>query len=399
MDKRLSNRIEALSESQTIAMSAKSRAMKQQGIDVINLSLGEPDYNTPDFIKDAAKKAIDENYTHYPPVAGYLEVREAISKKFKRDNKLEYSAEQIVISTGAKQSLANIILSLVNEGDEVIVPTPYWVSYIELIKLAGGIPVYIKTDLNSEFKISPEQLKASLTNKSKLMIFNSPCNPSGSVYSKSELAALVQVIKEQPNFYVISDEIYELINFAEGHTSLASFKDVYEQVITVNGVSKAFAMTGWRLGYIGAPLWIANACAKMQGQFTSAPSGISQKAAQAAVEANPEVVKYMQQSFLERRDLVKSMLDEIEGVESTTPNGAFYLFPKISFYFGKQSSNGFVINNASDLCMYLLEDAHVAIVTGDAFGSPECVRISYAASKEQLIEAVNRIKTSLQKLN
>lgn len=397
MEKYLSQRIKSLSESQTIAMSAKSRAMKAQGIDVISLSLGEPDFNTPDFIKEAAHQAIDQNITHYPPVPGFQEVREAISKKFKRDNQLDYSANQIVISTGAKQSLSNVILSLVNEGDEVIVPAPYWVSYIELVKLAGGIPQYVKSSVESDFKITAEQLKKAITPKSKLIIFSSPCNPSGSVYSKEELAALKDVILEHPGLFVISDEIYELINFGTKHYSMASFPEIYDRVITVNGVSKGFAMTGWRIGYIGAPEWIAKACTKMQGQITSGASTISQKAAQAAVEADPSQVNAMKATFLKRRDLMLQLLSEIEGIKCNIPTGAFYLFPNIEAYFGKKYGD-VVIDNADDLCMYLLEEGRVAMVTGSAFGNPECVRLSYAAAESELIEAAKRIKEALGKL-
>jgi len=398
MEKHLSNRINSLSESQTIAMSAKSREMKDNGIDVISLSLGEPDFNTPEFIKEAGIEAIKHNFTHYPPVPGYLELRQAISNKFKRDNNLSYSPSQIVVSTGAKQSLANVILSLVNEGDEVIVPTPYWVSYIELIKLAGGTPVFVSSSIDTEFKITPDQLENAITDKSKLMIFSSPCNPSGAVYSLKELEGLKDVIKNYPNFFIISDEIYELINFDSKHASLASFSEVYDQVITVNGVSKGFSMTGWRIGYIGAPEWIAKACTKMQGQFTSAPTGISQKAAQAAVEADPEVVEHMKHTFKKRRDLVLGLLNKIEGIKCTTPPGAFYLFPDVSFYLGK-SYDGKTMNNAGDLCMFLLEVGNVALVTGEAFGNPECVRISYAASDKDLTEAAKRIKESLALLS
>ena len=398
MEKHLSYRINSLSESQTIAMSAKSREMKDNGIDVISLSLGEPDFNTPEFIKEAGIEAIKNNFTHYPPVPGYLELRQAISNKFKRDNNLSYSPSQIVVSTGAKQSLANVILSIVNEGDEVIVPTPYWVSYIELIKLAGGKPVFVSSSIDTEFKITPDQLENAITDKSKLMIFSSPCNPSGAVYSLKELEGLKDVIKNYPNFFIISDEIYELINFDSKHASLASFSEVYDQVITVNGVSKGFSMTGWRIGYIGAPEWIAKACTKMQGQFTSAPTGISQKAAQAAVEADPEVVEHMKHTFKKRRDLVLGLLNKIEGIKCTTPPGAFYLFPDVSFYLGK-SYDGKTMNNTGDLCMFLLEVGNVALVTGEAFGNPECVRISYAASDKDLTEAAKRIKESLALLS
>jgi len=379
-------------------MSAKSREMRQNGIDVISLSLGEPDFNTPEYIKQAGIDAINENYSHYPPVPGYSELREAISTKFKRDNNLSYSANQIVVSTGAKQSLANVILSLVNEGDEVIVPTPYWVSYLELIKLAGGVPVFVSSGIENEFKITSHQLEDAITPKSKLMIFSSPCNPSGAVYSLKELEGLKEVIKQHSNLFVISDEIYEFINFDTKHASLASFPDVYDQVITVNGVSKGFAMTGWRIGYIGAPEWIAKACTKMQGQFTSAPSGISQKAAQAAIESDPSEVEYMKLSFKKRRDLVLGLMNDIEGIQCTNPPGAFYLFPDVSFYFGK-TYQGKLMETSSDLCMFLLETGKVALVTGEAFGNPECIRISYAASEADLIEAVKRIKETLALLS
>lgn len=398
MEKYLSNRIKSLSESQTLAMAAKSRELKAQGIDVISLSLGEPDFNTPDFIKEAAKKAIDENYTHYPPVSGYLKVLTAISNKFKRDNNLDYAPEQIVVSNGAKQSLANVLLSLVNDGDEVLVPTPYWVSYVEIIKLAGGVPVFINANVETDFKITADQLEKAITEKTKMLMFSSPCNPSGSVYSKDELESLKNVLVNHPGVFVIADEIYELINFGEDHFSIASFKDLYNQVITVNGVSKGFAMTGWRIGYIGAPLWIAKAVAKMQGQITSAPSSIAQKAAQAAVEANPSVVDEMKNIFLNRRDLMLEKLGSIKGMRCNVPTGAFYLFPDVQYFFGKQV-NGKILKNADDLCMYLLEDARVALVTGSAFGNPECIRLSYAASEKDLIEAGNRIKKALDKLH
>jgi aspartate aminotransferase len=398
MEKYLSNRIKSLSESQTLAMAAKSRELKAQGIDVISLSLGEPDFNTPDFIKEAAKKAIDENYTHYPPVSGYREVLTAISNKFKRDNNLDYAPEQIVVSNGAKQSLANVLLSLVNDGDEVLVPTPYWVSYVEIIKLAGGVPVFINANVETDFKITADQLEKAITEKTKMLMFSSPCNPSGSVYSKDELESLKNVLVNHPGVFVIADEIYELINFGEDHFSIASFKDLYNQVITVNGVSKGFAMTGWRIGYIGAPLWIAKAVAKMQGQITSAPSSIAQKAAQAAVEANPSVVDEMKNIFLKRRDLMLEKLGSIKGMRCNVPTGAFYLFPDVQYFFGKQV-NGKILKNADDLCMYLLEDARVALVTGSAFGNPECIRLSYATSEKDLIEAGNRIKKALDKLH
>jgi aspartate aminotransferase len=398
LDNYLSDRINSLEESATIAMSAKSREMKAQGKDVISLSLGEPDFNVPDFIKESGKKAIDENYSKYTPVPGYLDLREAVVNKLKRDNNLDYKPSQVVVSTGAKQCIANIVLSLINPGDEVIVPAPYWVTYIEIVKMAGGIPVIIETSIENDFKITADQLKSAITSKSKLMIYSTPCNPSGSFYSKEELKSLSNVIAEKEDFFVISDEIYELINFAGQHESLAQFNNVKEQVITVNGVSKAFAMTGYRLGYMAAPQFIANACSKMQGQFTSGTCSIAQRAAITALNADPSVINEMKSAYSSRRDLVLGKLNEIDGVKTNIPEGAFYIFPDVSAFFGK-SVNGSSINNASDLCMYLLEEANVALVTGEAFGDSNCVRISYAASEENLIEACRRIKEALEKLS
>ncbi|MEZ4937523.1 MAG: pyridoxal phosphate-dependent aminotransferase [Crocinitomicaceae bacterium] len=397
LDQYLSDRINSLEESATIAMSQKSREMKAQGIDVISLSLGEPDFNIPEFIKESAKKAIDDNYSKYMPVPGYQDLREAIVHKFKRDNNLNYKASQVVVSTGAKQCIANIVLSLVNPGDEVIVPAPYWVTYIEIVKMAGGIPVIIETSIENDFKITSQQLEDAITSKTKLMIYSTPCNPSGSFYSKEELESLADVIAKKKDFFVISDEIYELINFAGKHESLAQFDNVMEQVITVNGVSKAFAMTGWRLGYMAGPQFIADACTKMQGQFTSGTCAIAQRATITALEADPSVINEMKQAYLSRRDLVLGKLNEIEGVKTNIPEGAFYIFPDVSFFFGK-SFSGNVIESASDLCLYLLEEAHVALVTGEAFGDANCVRISYAASEDQLVEACARIKEALSKL-
>lgn len=394
----VSKRIQNLSESQTIAMAQRSRELKAEGKDIISLSLGEPDFNTPDFIKEAAKKAIDENYTKYTPVPGYLELREAISKKFKRDNGLDYKTDQIVVSTGAKQSLANVVLSLVNPGDEVIIPSPYWVSYLELVKLAEGIPVIVESGIEQDFKITAEQLKKAITPRTKLMIFSSPCNPSGSIFSKAELKELANVIAAKEDFYVISDEIYEHINFVGKHESIAQFDKIYNQVITVNGVSKGFSMTGWRLGYIGAPKWIADACSKMQGQFTSGTNSITQRAVITALEADPSVTNEMNKAFKERRDLVLKMLSEIPGIETNEPEGAFYVFPNISSYFGKKTSSGETIKDATDFSMYLLNEAQVAVVTGEAFGNPNCIRLSYATSNDQLIKAINRIADALQQL-
>ena len=394
----LSERIKNLSESQTIAMAQRSRELTAAGKDIINLSLGEPDFNTPDFIKEAAKNAIDENYSSYPPVAGYMELKEAVSQKFKRDNQLEYSPEQVVVSTGAKQSLANVILSLVNPGDEVIIPCPYWVSYLELVKLAEGVPVFIEGHFENNFKIRPEQLQGKITEKSKLIIYSSPSNPTGSIYSKRELQELAEIISRKKDLYVISDEIYEHINFVGKHESIAQFESVYDQVITVNGLSKAFAMTGWRLGYIGAPKWIAKACNKMQGQITSGANCIAQRAAIAALEASPEVTYSMRDAFKQRRDLLINSLSTIKGIKVKQPDGAFYIFPDISNYFGL-SYGDYKIDNANDLTMFLLEQAQVALVTGEAFGSPNCMRISYAASEELLIKAMSRIQKSLSFLS
>lgn len=394
---KLSHRITHLSESQTLAMAKKSRELQAKGKDIISLSIGEPDFDTPQFIKDAAKKAIDNNITRYTPVPGIPDLRKAISEKFKRDNGLNYSPEQIVVSTGAKQSLANIILSLVDPGEEVIVPIPYWVSYIETIKLAEGVPVLINTSVESNFKINAEQLKKAITPKTKLIVFSTPCNPSGSVYSKAELKSLADVIVQYPDLYIISDEIYEFINFGEKHESIAQFEHVFDRVITVNGVSKGYAMTGWRIGYIGAPLWISQACEKMQGQFTSGAASISQMASLEAVKANPSVTFQMRDAFKKRRDLVLGLMKEIPGMKTNVPDGAFYIFPDISAFFGKSFGER-KINNSTDLTMYLLEEGNVALVAGEAFGDDKCVRFSYATSEDKLIEAVRRVKEALANL-
>ncbi len=394
----VSERINQLSESQTIAMATRSRELQAEGKNIISLSLGEPDFHTPDRIKNTAKQAIDDNYTSYTPVSGYLELRQAISKKFKRDNNLDYSPNQIVASTGAKQSIANVVLSLVNPGDEVILPAPYWVSYVEIIKMAEGIPVFVEASIESDFKITADQLGAAMTDKTKMMIYSSPCNPTGSIYSKAELEALAKVIATKKDFYVIADEIYEHINFAGKHESLAQFNEIYDQVITINGVSKGFAMTGWRLGYIGAPEWIAKACDKIQGQFTSATCSITQRAVIEAMEMDPSETYHMRDAFKERRDYVIGRLQKMDGVLINQPEGAFYAFPNIAQLFGKKHSKG-AINTATDLCMYLLETAEVALVTGEAFGSPECIRISYATSLKVLEDAMNRIENALNQLN
>lgn len=393
----LSERLQSMEESATIAMSQKSRELKAEGKDVISLSLGEPDFNTPEFIKDAAKQGMDENYTTYTPVPGYLDLREAISRKFKRDNNLDYHADQIVVSTGAKQSIANVVMSIVNPGDEVIIPAPYWVSYREIVKVAEGEVVSVSAGIETDFKITGEQLSAAITPKTKMMIFSTPCNPTGSVYSKEELRELADVIIQHPQMVVICDEIYEHINFNSKHESLAQFADVKNQVVTVNGVSKAWAMTGWRLGYIGANKEIAKACGKIQGQFTSGTSSITQRAVIAAMDADPAEVSEMVKAFEKRRTLVLNALSEIEGVKTNVPGGAFYVFPDVSYFYGKAHA-GVTIGNANDLAMYLLNEALVALVSGEAFGDPNCIRISYAASEETLTEAMRRLKEALEKL-
>jgi aspartate aminotransferase len=397
----LSDRINQMAESETLAMSRMSRELTAQGHQVINLSIGEPDFNTPDFIKDAAKEALDQNFTRYTPVPGYLDLRQAICRKFKRDNDLEFTPDQIVVSTGAKHSIANAMLSLVNEGDEVLVPVPYWVSYKEIIKLAGGKSVFIPATIENDFKVTPDQLRQAITTKTKVLIYSSPCNPSGSVYTKEELKAIADTMAEFPNIYIIADEIYEHITFVGKHESLAQFENIRDRVITVNGVSKGFAMTGWRLGFIGAPLAIAKACDKLQGQFTSGTCSISQRAAIAAMDADPAKtaeLQTMKGAFLTRRDGLLAMLKEIPGFKTNTPEGAFYLFPDVSAWFGKRFGDQ-TIANAADLSMYLLNEAHVALVPGDAFGSPECIRFSYATSMDELTEAVRRIRAALEKLS
>ncbi len=394
---KLSNRIDALSESQTIKMAAKSRELTAQGLDIINLSLGEPNFNTPDHIKDAAKKALDDGFTFYTPISGFLELRKAISDKFKRENNLDYAPDQIVVSTGAKQSIANAVLSLVNPGDEVIIPAPYWATYEEISKLAGGIPVFIQATVDHDFKITAAQLKAAITPKTKLMIFSTPCNPTGTVYTTEELKALANVIAEKEDMYVLSDEIYEHINFIDKHHSMAEIDFIKDRVIVVNGMSKGYAMTGWRIGYMAAPKWIAQACDKLQAQFTSATSSISQRAAIVALNSDHSFTIEMCKAFRRRRDLVLDLMKDIPGLKANKPNGAFYIFPDISYYFGKKHE-GQTIRSATDLCMYLLTEAHVALVTGEAFGDPNCIRFSYSAADEKLVEAIHRIKTALTKL-
>lgn len=394
MQQNLSDRINNLATSQTLAMAAKTRELREEGKDIIGLSLGEPDFNTPDFIKDAAIKAINENYNSYTPVDGYVELKDAISLKFKRDNALDYKRSQIVVSTGAKQSLANIALVLLNPGDEVLLPCPYWVSYAEIVKLAEGTPIEIPTTVESNFKITPQQLEEAITPKTRMIWYSSPSNPSGMVYSKEELRALADVLVKYPNIIVVSDEIYEHINFVGAHASMAQFPDMYENVITVNGVSKAFAMTGWRIGYMGAPEWIAKACTKMQGQITSGANCIAQRAVITALEAPVSSIQYMVDVFKERQKLIISLLNEIEGFKTTVPEGAFYVFPDISYFFGK-TIKGHHIKDATDFSMFLLEEALVATVAGDAFGNPDCIRLSYAASEDQIKEALKRIKAAV----
>lgn len=394
MNNHLSDRINNMSTSATLAMAAKARELRNEGKDIIGLSLGEPDFNIPDFIKDAAKKAIDENYSSYSPVDGYGDLKEAISRKFRRDNNLTYHTNQIVVSTGAKQSLANVAMVMLNKGDEVILPAPYWVSYRDIVKLAEGVPVEVRTGIETDFKMTPEQLEAAITPKTKMLWFSSPCNPSGSVYSEAELKGLAEVLLKHPDIFVVSDEIYEHINFREKHASIATVPGMYDRTVTVNGVSKAFAMTGWRIGYIGAPEWVAKACTKFQGQITSGANAIGQRATIEALNAPVSKIQYMIDEFHHRRDLLLQLLGEIDGFQLNVPEGAFYVFPDISNFFGK-TFNGVKINNASDFAMYLLENANVATVTGEAFGNPNCIRISYAASESELREAVSRIKQAL----
>ena len=396
MDKYLSERVKNLATSQTLAMAAKARELRSSGKDVIGLSLGEPDFNIPDFIKEAAKNAIDENYNSYTPVDGYTDLKQAIINKFERDNGLRFTFSQIVVSTGAKQALYNIASVLVNPGDEVILPCPYWVSYADIVKLKGGIPVEVKTDIKNNFKMTGDQLRNAITEKTKMVWFSSPCNPSGSVYSKKELQEISNVLESHKGVFIVSDEIYEHINYKGGHQSIGSFENVKNRTITVNGVSKAFAMTGWRIGYIGAPEWIARSCNKVQGQVTSGANCIAQRAVITALTEKPEKIKYMVDEFKIRRNLILNLLNDIIGFKCNIPDGAFYVFPNISYYFGK-TIDGFKINNASDMSMFLLEKALVATVTGDAFGNPNCIRISYAASTEQIKKAVQRIKSAVEK--
>ena len=396
MEQYLSERVKNLATSQTLAMAAKARELRASGKDVIGLSLGEPDFNIPDFIKESAKKAIDENYNSYTPVDGYANLKQAIINKFERDNGLRFTSPQIVVSTGAKQALYNIASVLINPGDEVILPCPYWVSYADIVKLKGGVPVGVKTDIKNNFKMTGDQLMNAITEKTKMVWFSSPCNPSGSVYSKKELQEISNVLESHKGIFIVSDEIYEHINYKGGHHSIGSFENVKDRTITVNGVSKAFAMTGWRIGYIGAPEWIARSCNKVQGQVTSGANCIAQRAVITALTEKPEKIKYMVDEFKIRRNLILDLLNDITGFKCNIPDGAFYVFPNISHYFGK-TIDGFEINNASDMSMFLLEKALVATVTGDAFGNPNCIRISYAASTEQIKKAVERIKSAVER--
>lgn len=394
MNPKLSDRVNEMATSATLAMAAKARSLKEEGVSIIGLSLGEPDFTIPEFVKEAAIKAITDDYHSYSPVDGYTELKKAIALKFKRDNNLIYAPDQIVVSTGAKQSLANLAQVLLNPGDEVILPAPYWVSYADIAKVSGGVPVEIKTSIDTDFKITPEDLRKAITPKTKMMIYSSPCNPSGSVYSKEELRALADVLLDYPEIIVVSDEIYEHINFSGSHFSMAQFEDMYERTVTVNGVSKAFSMTGWRIGYIGGPSYIARACNKMQGQVTSGANCIAQIATIKALETPPSAIQYMVDAFKERRSLILSLLEEIPGFKTNIPEGAFYVFPDISYYIGR-TLKGQTINSAGDFALFLLEHAGVATVTGEAFGDPDCIRISYAASESDIKEAMKRIKEAL----
>ena len=392
MNKFLTDKVNNLAASATLAMAAKARELRSKGVDVIGLSLGEPDFNIPEFIKEAAVKAINDNYNSYTPVDGYVDLKKAISRKFSRDNNLNYSAGQIVVSTGAKQSIANVIEAMINPGDEVILLAPFWVSYSAMIEICGGIPVIVKSDITSNFKVTASKIKDNITSKTKMIIVNSPNNPSGSVYNENELRQIGKMLMDYPKIFVLSDEIYEHINYGVKHFSFASIPEMYDRTITVNGVAKAFAMTGWRIGYLGAPEWLAKACTKLQGQSTSGANCIAQKATIAALDANVNQIKYMIDEFSERRELIRDLLSEIEGFKLNNPDGAFYIFPDISYFFGK-TINGFEIKNSTDFSLFILEKAHVATVTGEAFGSPNNIRISYAASRENTKKAVDRIKS------
>ncbi len=394
---KVSDRLQRMSVSATLAMTQKSRELQAKGFDVINLSIGEPDFDTPQHVKDAAKKAIDDNFTHYPPVPGFESLKKAVVEKFKRENNLDFEENQIVVSAGAKHSIINVFMSILNIGDEVIIPAPYWVSYVDMVGLAEGTPVVVKCGIDSDFKMTPEQLENAITPKTRAIIYSSPSNPTGSLYSKDELKGLADVLAKYPNIIVVSDEIYEHINFQGKHESIAQFDNIKDRVVVINGVSKGYAMTGWRIGFIGAPLWIAKAVTKLQGQFTSGACSIAQKASEAALNAGSETCVEMKKVFLTRRDLVLKHLKEINGLKTNVPLGAFYVFPEVSSFFGKKFEN-YTINTSSDLAMYILETEKVATVGGDAFGSPECLRFSYATSEDKLIEAINRIKRALDRL-
>src|SRR5690554_6842164 len=394
MDKRISKRVNEMATPATLAMAAKTRELKDEGVDIIGLSLGEPDFTVPEYIKEAAIKAIENDYHAYTPVDGYGDLKQAIITKFKRDNNLSYKPSQIVVSTKAKQSLSNLTMALLNDGDEVLLPAPYWVSYADQCKVAGGIPKEIPSSIETDFKVTPQALEEAITSKTKMIIYSSPCNPSGSVYTKEELRALADVLVKYPDIIVVSDEIYEHINFGGKHVSMAQFEDMYDRTVVVNGVSKAFSMTGWRIGYIGGPEWIARACNKIQGQITSGANTIAQRATITALENSPSKIQYMVDAFKERRELVLELLSDIPGFACNKPEGAFYVFPDISYYIGKELK-GVKINSASDLSLYLLEHANVATVTGEAFGAPNCIRMSYATSNDELIEAMRRIKEAV----
>jgi len=394
MNQQLSDRVNSMATSATLAMAAKTRELRNQGKDIIGLSLGEPDFTVPEFVKEAAIQAVKDNFHSYTPVDGYPELKQAIITKFKRDNNLNYEPSQIVVSTGAKQTLANLAQVLLNDGDEVLLPAPYWVSYSDISKVAGGVPVSIETSIQNDFKVTPAALEAAITPKTKLLIYSSPCNPSGSVYSETELRALADVLVKYPKIIVISDEIYEHINFTGAHSSMAQFDDMYNNTVTVNGVSKAYSMTGWRIGYMGGPTWIARACNKMQGQVTSGANCIAQRATITALESAPSKIQFMVDAFKERRSLILGLLKDIPGFSCNEPEGAFYVFPDVSFHFGKTLKDK-RINNASDFALFLLEEANVATVTGEAFGDSNCIRISYAASEENIREAMKRIKDAV----
>ncbi|MCZ4694711.1 pyridoxal phosphate-dependent aminotransferase [Ancylomarina euxinus] len=395
---KVSNRITSMELSPTLAMSQKSRDMKEQGIDVINLSVGEPDFKTPDHIKEAAHNAIINNYSYYSPIPGFLKLREAICTKLKRDNDLDFTPEQVVVSNGAKQSILNVMMSVINPGDEVIIPSPYWVSYVEIVKLAQGINIFIPAGIEQNFKITPEQLEAAITPRTRAFLFSSPSNPTGSIYSRKELKALAQVFEKYPDIVIISDEIYEHINYIDGHESIAQFDELKDRTVIINGVSKGYAMTGWRIGYIAAPIWIAQACTKLQGQMTSGASTIAQMASAEALKGDQSCTLEMKKAFKQRREVAFELLTKIPSFEIKKPDGAFYFFPDVSKLFGK-SCNGIIINNPTDLSLYLLNEAKVATVTGEAFGAPDCLRLSYATSEEIMAEAISRIKSAIDKLN